>query len=203
MFLHTLALIMKNKILTLFIAFNITNIGFSQNYEKFESDSIEKDSINSIIYYQFKNKYDLTISKHNLSRNDENDTFEILAIKDELIEKFILEQNKKTKLLSIKKLKVSKKEKLKFQKFIDNLIENNFFNLKNENINCWVENNDKSISIAPFDNNLYYFEILFKDKYKLLYSDCIENHPNFIRKPIENERLKYWDCLNLFKDYWN
>ncbi|WP_372746627.1 hypothetical protein [Lutibacter sp.] len=194
---------MKKKILLLFIAQIITNYAFTQNYENFEPDKIKIDNEESIVYQQFKNKYDLTISKHNLSRNDKNDTFQVLTFKENLIEKFIIKQNKKTNLISIRKLRVSKKSNDNFQKFIDNLIENNFFDLKNENINCWVENNDKSISIAPFDNNLYYFEIINKDKYKLIYSDCIESHPNFIKKPDEKERLKYWDCLNLFKDYWD
>ena len=194
---------MKKKILVLFIAQIITNFGYSQNYEKFKSEKIVNNSEKSIVYQQFINKYDLTISKHNLSRIDKNDTFEILAFKNDLIEKFIIKQNKKTKLISIKKLRISEKTKSNYQIFINNLNKNNFFDLKNENINCWVENNDKSISIAPFDNNLYYFEIIIKDKYWLLYSDCIENHPNFVKKPNENDRLKYWDCLNLFKEYWN
>jgi len=193
---------MKKKTLVLFIAIILTNFGYTQNYEEFESKNIENNSINSIVYQQFENKYDLTISKHNLSRNNKNDIFEILTIKNDLIEKFNIKQNKKTKKISIKKLRVSKKSKYNFQTFIDNLIENNFFQLKNENINCWVENKNKSISMAPFDNNLYYFEIIFKDKYKLIYSDCIENNQNFVKKPNENERLNYWNCLKIFNEYW-
>ena len=193
---------MKKRFLILLFTQCIMSVGFTQNYEKFEFDKIEVNSNKSIVFQHFKTDYDLIISKHNLSRNDKNEVFEIIAFKDNIIEKHIVKQNKKSKLVSNKKLRVSKKVMNNYQKFIDNLIESDFFKLKNENINCWIENNDKSISIAPFDKNLYYFEIIVKDKYKILYSDCIENHPNAAKKPNEKERLKYWNCLNLFNDYW-
>ena len=194
---------MKKKILLLFITQIITSFVFAQNYEVFESDDVEGYSKKSIVYKEFENKYEFTISKHNLSRNNKNDIFEILAFNKGIVEKIILKQNKKSKRISVKKLKVSKKEKHNFQNFINNLNRNDFFELKNEKINCMVENKDKSLSIAPFDNNLYYFEIFMKDKYKLLYSDCVENHPNFLKKPNEKETLKYWECINIFKNYWD
>ncbi len=193
---------MRKIFLILLFTQCIMYVGFTQNYEKFEFDKIENNINKSIVFQHFKTNYDLVISKHNVSRNEKNEVFEIIAFKDNLIEKHIVKQNKKSKLISIKKLRVSKKTTNNYQKFIDNLMESGFFNLKNENINCWVEHKDKSISIAPFDNNLYYFEIIVKDKYKLLYSDCIENHPNAVKKPNEKDRLKYWNCLNLFNDYW-
>ena len=49
---------MKKKILLLFIAQIITNYAFTQNYENFEPDKIKIDSEESIVYQQFKNKYD-------------------------------------------------------------------------------------------------------------------------------------------------
>jgi len=121
------------------------SVGFTQNYEKFEFDKIESNSNKSIVFQHFKTDYDLIISKHNLSRNDKNEVFEIIAFKDNIIEKHIVKKNKKSKLVSNKKLRVSKKVMNNYQKFIDNLIESDFFKLKNENINCWIENNDKSI----------------------------------------------------------
>ena len=193
---------MKKKILIILITYFIANLGFAQNYEIFESDKIENNRETSLVFQEFNTKYDLIISKHNVSRNDKNEIFEVVAIKDNIVEKFIIKLQKKSKRFSIKKLRVSNKTKNNFQNFIDNLVESDFFRLENENINCWVENKDKSISIAPFDNNLYYFEIIVKGKYKLLYSDCIENHPNAVKIPNEKDRLKYWECLNIFNDYW-
>lgn len=193
---------MKNKFLILLLSFCISSVGFTQNYEEPISVKNNFDSEKSIVFQQFKNTYDLVISKHNLSRNDKNEVFEIIAFKDNLIEKYIVKQHKKSKLVSSKKLKVSKKLSANYQKFIDNLTDSNFFKLENKNINCWVENKDKSISIAPFDNNLYYFEIIVNNTYKLLYSDCIENHPNAVKMANEKDRLKYWECLNIFEDYW-
>ena len=193
---------MKNKFLILLLSFCISSVGFTQNYEEPISVNNNFDSEKSIVFQQFKNTYDLVISKHNLSRNDKNEVFEIIAFKDNLIEKYIVKQHKKSKLVSSKKLKVSKKLSANYQKFIDNLTDSNFFKLENKNINCWVENKDKSISIAPFDNNLYYFEIIVNNTYKLLYSDCIENHPNAVKMANEQDRLKYWECLNIFEDYW-
>ena len=193
---------MKNKFLILLLSFCISSVGFTQNYEEPISVNNNFDSEKSIVFQQFKNTYDLVISKHNLSRNDKNEVFEIIAFKDDLIEKYIVKQHKKSKLVSSKKLKVSKKISANYQKFIDNLTDSNFFKLENKNINCWVENKDKSISIAPFDNNLYYFEIIVNNTYKLLYSDCIENHPNAVKMANEKDRLKYWECLNIFEDYW-
>lgn len=193
---------MKKRFLILLFTYFITNVGFTQNYEDFEPDRVKNNSETSLVFQQFKNTYDLVISKHNLSRNDRNEVYEIIAFKDNLIEKYIVKQNKKSKLVSSQELRVSKKERGNYQFFLDNLNDSNFFELKNENLNCWVENKDKSISIAPFDNNLYYFEIIVNDKYKLIYSDCIENHPNAVKKPNEIDRLKYWNCLNLFDDYW-
>ena len=193
---------MKNKFLILLLSFCISSVGFTQNYEEPISVNNNFDSEKSIVFQQFKNTYDLVISKHNLSRNDKNEVFEIIAFKDNLIEKYIVKQHKKSKLVSSKKLKVSKKLSANYQKFIDNLTDSNFFKLENKNINCWVENKDKSISIAPFDNNLYYFEIIVNNTYKLLYSDCIENHPNAVKMANEKDRLKYWECLNIFEDYW-
>ncbi|MEX1383264.1 hypothetical protein [Lutibacter sp.] len=193
---------MKNKFLILLLSYFISSVGFTQNYKTLSSERINYESEKSIVFQQFKDTYDLVISKHNLSRNDKNEVFEIIAFKDNLIEKYIVEQNKKSKLVSSKKLKVSKKLNDNYQKFIDNLNNSNFFKLENKKINCWVENKDKSISIAPFDENLYYFEIIVKDTYKLLYSDCIENHPNAVKDANERERLKYWECLNIFEDNW-
>ncbi len=193
---------MKKKFLILLSIYFIVNVGFTQNFENFESDKIKNNIETSIVFQEFNTKYDLIISKHNASRNNKNEIFEVLAIKDNIIEKFIIKQKKKSKLFSIKKLNVSNKTKNNFQNFINNLIDSDFFKLENETINCWVENNDKSISVAPFDENLYYFEIIVKDTYKLLYSDCIENHPNAVKMANESERLKYWECLNIFGDYW-
>lgn len=193
---------MRKIFLILLFTQCIMYVGFTQNYEKFEFDKIENNINKSIVFQHFKTNYDLVISKHNVSRNEKNEVFEIIAFKDNLIEKYIVEQNKKSKLVSSKKLKVSKKLNDNYQKFIDNLNNSNFFKLENKKINCWVENKDKSISIAPFDENLYYFEIIVKDTYKLLYSDCIENHPNAVKDANERERLKYWECLNIFEDNW-
>ena len=70
---------MKKRFLILLFTQCIMSVGFTQNYEKFEFDKIEVNSNKSIVFQHFKTDYDLIISKHNLSRNDKNEVFEIIA----------------------------------------------------------------------------------------------------------------------------
>ena len=191
---------MKKLIFIHFFLFCAIGI-FAQDYPVFESDkTLEKEK--SIVYNGFKNEFDFLIAKSETCYWYEKIHFKIIGFKNGTIKKYHLIQDKKSGKCKMKKVKITRKDTLDYNKLLDELNEKEFFNLTNGPLNIkGRDNEDGTRSVMSIsDGHTYVFEIIEHDNYKRLYSYCPEDY--FKKFPEMKYRKLFLDCLNIFRGYW-